>query len=231
MLSEDNREMLSVREAPLVLASRSQQRLALLARLGLAPRLILPVDINETALKKESARALVSRLALAKAEAAQEQLGKREAQSNRAISHILAADTAILCARRILGKPRDAQQAAEFLKMLSGRRHQVYTALVLAELQQLEQGDGKDIGKDIDKTATSKKISIRLSTTRVAFKRLMQKEIEEYLETKEWQDSAGAYRIQGFAEAFVRSINGSYSSVVGLPLFETRQLLLSQNLL
>ena len=254
--------MPAVCEAPLVLASRSPQRLALLARLGMAPSLILPVDIDEAALRKETARALVSRLALAKASAAREQLGKRQAQSKSLangdpsggksgnpsggksgnpsgrISHVLAADTAVVCSRRILGKPRNAQQASEFLEMLSGRRHQVWSAVVLASpkgwqessTQRDGEGGGEGGGKKTGRTA-GEETRIRVRMTRVAFKRLMQKEIEDYIASKEWQGSAGAYRIQGFAEAFVRSLNGSYSAVVGLPLFETRQLLVSQNLL
>ena len=224
---------LPVREVPLVLASRSPQRLALLARLGIAPRIVLAADIDEATLKKETARALVARLALAKARAAQEAylelLNKQQSTqvaSQVKISHVLAADTVILCARRILGKPRDLQQAREFLKRLSGRRHQVWCAVVLAQLQLADKSN-----KNEQENKAGSLVSIRIKMTRVAFKRLTTNEIEDYLATNEWQGAAASYRIQGYAEAFVRSLNGSHSAVVGLPLFETRQLLLAQNLL
>ncbi len=120
-------------------------------------------------------------------------------------SFTLAADTVVAVGRRILGKPADADQARAFLTLLSGRRHHVLTAVTL-------------VGPD-------GAVGHRLSESSVVFKRLNAREIEGYLATAEWVGKAGGYAIQGVAAAFVRQMAGSYSGVVGLPLFETAQLL------
>jgi septum formation protein len=117
----------------------------------------------------------------------------------------LAADTVVAVGRRILGKPADAAEARRFLTLMSGRRHHVLTAVTLA---------GPDGG-----------LSHRISETAVIFNRLTSRDIDAYLDTGEWRGKAGGYAIQGYAAAFVRSLSGSYSGVVGLPLFETAQLL------
>ncbi len=120
-------------------------------------------------------------------------------------SFILAADTVVAVGRRILGKPRDLHQTHEFLSLLSGRRHHVLTAVTLI--------------------APDGALAHRLSETSVIFSRLTPQAVDQYLDTGEWQGKAGGYAIQGHAAAFVRQIAGSYSGVVGLPLFETAQLL------
>jgi septum formation protein len=180
----------------LVLASASPRRLELLARLGITPDRILPTDTDETPRKAELPRQLAARLARAKAEAAAE-------ASPGAL--VLAADTVVGVGRRILGKPQDDLEARRFLEFLSGRRHRVLTGVCLI------RPDGRR--------------SERLVTTILGFQRLTAQQVEAYLETGEWRGKAGGYAIQGRAEAFVRFLSGSHSNVVGLPLFETAQLL------
>ncbi len=189
----------------LVLASASKRRLALLERLGVRPHRVISVAIDEQPLRKETPRLFVARLARNKAEEARRQLAEQGLRLSDGLC-LLAADTAVVCARRILGKPCDREQARNFLRLLSGRRHQVWTGLVVCN---------------------DRRSNERVRLTRVAFKRLTEREIEAYVEAGEWCGSAGGYRIQGMGEGFVRGLNGSHSGVVGLPLFETRQLLLS----
>jgi septum formation protein len=138
------------------------------------------------------------------------QLAARLAEAKaRAAAHpealVLAADTVVGLGRRILGKPADAEEARRFLALLSGRRHQVHTGVALV------LPDGA--------------IRRRLVTTTLAFQRLTDQQIAAYIETGEWRGKAGGYALQGRAEMFVRFLSGSHSSVVGLPLFETAQLL------
>ena len=118
---------------------------------------------------------------------------------------VLAADTVVGVGRRVLGKPADAAEARRFLELLSGRRHQVHTGVAL------RQPDGR--------------VTQRLVTTILAFQRLTDQQIAAYVAGGEWQGKAGGYAIQGAAEMFVRFLSGSHSNVVGLPLFETAQLL------
>ena len=179
---------------PLVLASASPRRVELLARIGVKLDRIAPTDIDETQKRDELPRQLAARLAAGKALAAADP-----------DSLILAADTVVGVGRRILGKPVDADEARRFLNLLSGRRHQVYTGVVL------RRPDGH--------------IAKRLVTTILAFQRLTDQQIEAYVAGGEWQGKAGGYAIQGSAEMFVRFLSGSHSNVVGLPLFETAQLL------
>ena len=181
---------------PLVLASASPRRLDLLARLGITPARVISTDIDETPLKAEQPRALAARLSLAKAEAA---VPSAEG------SLVLAADTVVGVGRRILPKGETEADARFCLKLLSGRRHCVTTGVVLA------LPDGRRIQ--------------RLVQTIVTFQRLTETQIEAYIASGEWQGKAGAYGIQGRAEAFTRFISGSHSNVVGLPLFETAQML------
>ncbi len=119
--------------------------------------------------------------------------------------YTLAADTVVAAGRRILGKPEDAAEARRFLELLSGRQHRVLTAVALIA------PDGRE--------------SARLSETFVRFKRLAGEDIDSYLATGEWRGKAGGYAVQGMAEAFVTRLNGSWSGVVGLPLYETLALL------
>jgi septum formation protein len=182
----------------LILASASPRRLDLLAQIGVVPDLVRGVDADETILKDEAPRAAVERLARVKAEAA---TGLRRSKADL----ILTADTIVACGRRILGKPNDIDDARRMLELLSGRRHRVMSALCLVAA---------------DDTITSRTV-----VTRVSFKRLSGEELEAYLASGEWEGKAGAYAIQGRADSFVRSLEGSYSNVVGLPLHETANLL------
>jgi len=182
--------------APLVLASASPRRLELLAQIGFAPDLIDPAEIDETPRPGETARLLALRLARAKAAA----VAQRSPNA-----FVLAADTVVAVGRRLLGKPDEAADAARMLALLSGRAHRVLTAVAVA--------------------APGGKTAARLSETRVRFKRLTRTEIEAYLASGEWVGKAGGYGVQGRAGAFVIALNGSYTGVVGLPLYETRALM------
>jgi septum formation protein len=187
---------LSTARPPLVLASASPRRLELLARIGVVPDRVAPVDLDEAPRKAEQPRLLAERLARAKAEAA-------HALAPDAI--VLAADTVVGVGRRILGKPADEAEARRFLELMSGRRHRVMTGVCLI------RPDGKR--------------SERLVTTILAFQRLTPQQVAAHLESGEWRGVAGGYQIQKRAEAWVRFLSGSHSNVVGLPLFETAQLL------
>jgi septum formation protein len=182
--------------ARLVLASASPRRLALLRQIGLEPDELRAADIDETPLKGELPRQLARRLAREKAQAA-----RREGES----ASLLAADTVVAAGRRILPKAETEDEARRCLALLSGRAHRVYSGICL-----LSAGGV---------------VRERLVETRVKFKRLSDQETEAYLASREWQGKAGGYAIQGFAGAFVLGIVGSYSNVVGLPLYETSCLL------
>jgi septum formation protein len=181
---------------PLVLASASPRRRELLARLGVTPDRVLPVDLDESPRKAELPRLLAQRLARAKAERAHQAAPE---------ALVLAADTVVGVGRRILGKPADVAEARRFLELLSGRRHRVMTGVCLI------RPDGRR--------------SERLVTTILAFQRLTPQQIAQHLDGDEWQGVAGGYQIQKRAEAWTRFLSGSHSNVVGLPLFETAQLL------
>jgi septum formation protein len=181
----------------LVLASASPRRRDLLARLGVTPGRVAAPDIDETPLKAEPARVYVERIAAAKARAVERAPGEV----------ILAGDTTIALGRRILGKADDDATVRKMLAALSGRRHHCLTAVCVID------SDGK--------------LRARLSDTIVAFKPLSPAEIDAYVACGEGLGKAGGYAIQGRAEAFVRFLAGSHSGVIGLPLFETRALLLA----
>lgn len=188
--------------AHLVLASGSPRRLSLLEQAGIRPDLLNPTHVDESAKRAEMPRSLAKRLARAKAETAAKapqviNLGERV--------YILAADTVVALGRRIFAKAETLDEAAASLRMLSGRNHRVYTSVCL------RTPDGRYRQKTVE--------------TRVRFKRLSRQDIESYLASGEWRDKAGGYAIQGRAEAFVQQIVGSYSAVVGLPLYETVSLL------
>jgi septum formation protein len=182
--------------APLVLASASPRRLALLAQIGIVPDAVAPADIDETPLKAERPEAHALRLAVEKA---------RAVAARRPEALVLAADTVVACGRRILPKADDAATARACLALLSGRRHRVITGVALA------RPDGT--------------VARRSVTSVVAFKALSEAEIAHYLATGDWQGKAGGYAIQGHAAALIRFLSGSYANVVGLPLFETASLL------
>ena len=181
---------------PLVLASASPRRLELLARLGIVPGQVIATDIDETPMKRETPRPHAARLALGKAEAAALRVPD---------ALVLAADTVVGVGRRILPKAENEAQAQECLTLLSGRRHRVTTAVVLA------LPDGRRLKRVVESAVT--------------FQRLTEQQLADYLAGGEWRGKAGGYAIQGRAEAFIRFLSGSHSNVVGLPLFETAQLL------
>ncbi len=186
----------------LVLASGSPRRLALLAQVGIEPDRLMPVTVDETPRRKETPRNLARRLAREKTEAA---LTTLKSEPDLADALVLAADTVVSVGRRILPKAEQIDEAASCLRQLSGRSHRVYTALCLAT------GKGH--------------VRRRLIETRVRFKRLSREDIESYLASGEWRGKAGSYAIQGIAGGFVVKLIGSYSAVVGLPLYETLTLL------
>lgn len=186
----------------MILASASPRRLELLARLGVVPDQIDPADIDETPRKGELPLRYARRMAAEKAAVI---------AARHPGSVVLGADTVVACGRRILGKPADEAGAKAMLSLLSGRRHRVHSAVSV-----------------IDASGTARH---RVSTSILAFKRLGDAEIARYLASGDWQGKAGGYAIQGYAEAFVRSLTGSHSGVMGLPLFETRALLMSAGVL
>ena len=189
---------------PLVLASGSPRRLALLAQAGVEPSRILPMEVDETPKRGEHPRQLAKRLAEEKARAARRSLE----EEGDAVALILGADTVVSVGRRILPKAEMLEEASEALGLMSGRSHRVYTGLTL-----------------ITPKGRSRQ---RLVETRVRFKRLSETEIEGYLASGEWRGKAGGYAIQGLAGAFVQKLIGSYTSVVGLPLHETVNLLVGE---
>jgi septum formation protein len=187
---------------PLILASASARRVELLARLGVVPSAIDPADIDETPLKGELPSPYAKRMAAEKALAT---------AARHAGVPVLAADTVVACGRRILPKAETEAQARACLALISGRRHRVHSAVTL-----------------IDATGRARH---RISTSTLTFKRLGVAEIEAYIASGEWHGKAGGYAIQGRAEAFVIQLSGSHSGVMGLPLYETKGLLVSAGLL
>jgi septum formation protein len=186
----------------LVLASGSPRRLGLLNQAGIEPDQLLPADVDEIPIKGELPRAYATRLARAKGEAALEAIRRSEELRG---SFIVAADTVVAVGRRILPKAELLDEAAQCLRLLSGRNHRVYSGVcVVTPKEAFRQ---------------------RLVETRVRFKRLSQEDLEAYLASGEWRGKAGGYGIQGLAGAFVVKIIGSYTNVVGLPIYETTALL------
>lgn len=182
--------------APFVLASASPRRLELLLQIGIVPDTVAPADIDETFAEGEAPVALALRLAAEKANAV--------AAAHQG-SWVLGADTVVACGRRILPKPEDEAAVRHCLKLLSGRRHRVHGGVSVI---------------DPGGRAHSRRVE-----TQIVFKRLDEAEIETYVECGEWRGKAGGYAIQGRAARFVKAVHGSYSNVVGLPLFETVALL------
>ncbi len=180
----------------LILASASPRRSALLEQIGVAPDAVVPADIDETPLPGELPRDYAKRLAAEKADAV---------AAGHPGALVLAADTAVACGRRILPKAEDPATARACLELLSGRSHRVFSGLALA-------GPGEER-------------RLRIIETRVKVRRLDEAAIAAYLESGEWKGKAGGYAIQGRFAIHVVSIIGSYPSVVGLPLYETANLL------
>lgn len=184
----------------LILGSASPRRRELLAQIGVTPAEIRAPDIDETPRKAEPPRAYVARMAREKAQAVALAAGEV----------VLAADTTVALGRRILGKPETADEARAMLAALSGRRHQVLTAVALRGAGFLRE---------------------RLVTSTVRFAQITPAMMQDYLESGEWQGKAGGYAIQGRAGAFVPWLSGSFTGVVGLPLAETRALLAHEGLI
>lgn len=181
----------------LILASQSPRRKSLLTQLGYTFS-CQPANIDESVFDNESANDYVSRLALAKAKAVAMQL------PSSTQSVVLGSDTSVIYHGKILGKPTDFEDFKAMMAMLSGDTHQVLTAIAIVS------GDNS---------------AVELVTTDVTFKQLSSKEISDYWQTSEPCDKAGGYGIQGIGGKFVTNINGSYSAVVGLPLYETNEML------
>jgi len=203
--------MIAIPERGIYLASRSPRRRELLSQIGVRYHLLLfrerprgnaaeHLEVDEAPLAGETAAAYVERMARAKAEAG----WHRMLQRNLPPAPVLAADTTVALKDQILGKPRDRAEAAEMLAALSGQRHEVLTAVALKHYDELE---------------------FALSTSEVELKKLSMEEIALYAASGEGDDKAGAYAIQGRAARFVVELRGSYSGVMGLPLYETSQLL------
>ena len=189
------------------LASRSPRRRELLAQVGVRYHLLLfrsrpdsPPDVDESVLPNEQPDTYVERVARAKVQAGWRLLRLR----NLPFAPVLAADTTVALDGRILGKPADRKEAAEMLAALSGRRHDVFTAVALMRDERVDSA---------------------VSRSEVQFKQLSPEDIAQYIATGECDDKAGAYAIQGRAARFIMELRGSYSGVMGLPLFETSQLL------
>lgn len=186
----------------LILASGSPRRVDLLMQAGIEPARLMPMDLDETPKKAEHPRSLARRLSTEKARAAHDAV-KGDFYWDG--SYILAADTVVAVGRRILPKAEFIEEAASCLHLLSGRGHWVFTGICLVT------PDGA--------------VRHKIVETKVRFKRLSTAEIEAYLASGEWRGKAGAYAVQGLAGCFVQKLVGSYTNVVGLPLFETTQLL------
>jgi septum formation protein len=180
----------------LILASASPRRLELLRQAGLEPAHAHPADLDETPLPRELPVAYASRLAREKAIAVAATFPE---------DFVLGADTVVALGRRILGKPRDVGEARSFIERLSGRRHRVIGGVAVV--------------------APGGKVHARVVTSIVRFARPARDDVERYLAAGEWRDKAGGYGIQGQAALFVPFISGSYSNIVGLPLYETARLL------
>lgn len=178
----------------LILGSASPRRRELLAQLGLTPDGVRAPDIDETPMRGEAARDYVARMA-------REKVAVLDCAADEVV---LCADTTVACGRRILGKPVDEKEAAEFLWLLSGRRHHVLTAVAVRSARGVQE---------------------RLVDTVVKFRPLSNADVNGYLASGEWDGKAGGYAIQGRAGAFIPWIQGSFTGVVGLPLAETSLLL------
>ncbi|QKV17193.1 Maf-like protein [Oricola thermophila] len=186
----------------LVLASGSPRRVELLAQAGIEPDRLMPANIDETPHKSEHPRSLARRLSREKAEKSWADL--RE-QGDTDDTYVLAADTVVAVGRQIMPKAELLDEASQCLRMLSGRNHKVFSGVCLI--------------------TPKGKVRQKICETRVRFKRITTEEMESYLASGEWRGKAGGYAIQGLAGTFVVRLVGSYSNVVGLPLYETVSLL------
>ena len=194
--------MLMVGRTKLILASGSPRRLSLINQVGITPDHLLPADIDELPLKGELPRACANRLARVKVETALAHVRRDEDLKG---SYILAADTVVAVGRRILPKAELVDDASQCLRLLSGRNHKVYTAVCLV--------------------TPKEGFRQRMVETRVRFKRLSEQDLDTYLASGQWRGKAGGYAAQGIAGSFIVKLVGSYTNVVGLPLYETVTLL------
>ncbi|HEY0440827.1 MAG TPA: Maf-like protein [Xanthobacteraceae bacterium] len=186
----------------LVLASGSPRRLGLLNQIGIEPDSLIPAEVDEIPKRGELPRVLATRLAREKAEAT---LNTIRADDDLRGAFVVAADTVVAVGRRVLPKAELLDEAAQCLRLLSGRSHRVYTGVCIV--------------------TPKESFRTRLVETRVRFKRLSKDDLEAYLASGEWRGKAGGYAVQGLAGAFVIKLIGSYTNVVGLPLYETAALL------
>ena len=189
----------TVTDPSIVLASASPRRRELLAQLGIAC-IVRPAEIDETPMSGERPDDYVLRVARAKATAVAD---PRDDEAT-----VLGADTAVVVDGELLGKPRGPDEAGAMLRRLSGRVHEVISAVVIVR---------------------GTRVVSRTVTTRVTMRVLEDREIAAYCETDEPYDKAGGYAVQGYAAAFISHLEGSYTGVVGLPLFETAELLAEVN--
>jgi len=180
----------------IILASASPRRLELLAQIGIVPDAVIPADIDETMLKGELPRQLPLRLAQGKAV---------KIAALHPDRFILGADTVVAAGRRVLDKPKDENDVRRILQILSGRRHKVFGGICVI--------------------APGGKSKSCVVETTVSFKKLSEREIENYVESRDWDGKAGGYAIQGMASTFVKFLSGSYSNVIGLSLYDTMRIL------
>jgi septum formation protein len=178
-----------------ILASSSPRRISLLNNIGYYPDKIISADIDETPNKKELPKEYAKRMAFEKASKIHKQFSE---------SLILAADTVVSRGRLILTKPKDKDDAHRIFKLLSGRRHSVFTGICIIK---------------------ENKIITKVVETKLKFKLLTNKEIQNLINSNEWQDKSGGYALQGFASAYISWINGHPSNVIGLPVHETYKIL------
>jgi septum formation protein len=192
-------------EQKLILASGSPRRLDLLNQMGIEPARLMPMDIDETPKRAEHPRSLARRLSSEKAEAAYRAIKDDPTWRH---SYILSADTVVAVGRRILEKTEYTEEAFSALHLLSGRGHWVYTGICLV--------------------TPGGQFRQKVVETKVRFKRLSTREIDNYIASGQWRGKAGAYAIQGIAGAFVQKLSGSYTNVVGLPLYDVATLLVGE---
>ena len=195
----------------LILASASPRRRELLQQIELQFHVHV-IEVDETPKQNESPREYVLRIAESKATAAYKNLREEHKKFGRLV--VLSADTSVICDEQILGKPIDKAAARQHLQLLSGREHEVLTAITVIAADEEEQPF----------------IQSLVSKSQVEFKLLTSEEIEKYLQTEEPYDKAGSYAVQGMAAQFIKNIQGSYSGIMGLPLYETASLLNAVNI-
>ena len=203
--------MTTTHTTQLILASASPRRRELLQQIELQFHVHV-IEVDETPKQNESPREYVLRIAENKATAAYKNLREEHKKFGRLV--VLSADTSVICDEQILGKPQDKDSARQHLQLLSGREHEVLTAVTVIAADEEEEPF----------------IQSLVSKSQVEFKKLSSDDIEKYLQTEEPYDKAGSYAVQGMAAQFIQNIQGSYSGIMGLPLYETASLLNAVNI-